>query len=59
MAESRELITVKQYADGQMVTRDAIYKQISKGTLPKEIKVKRIHGHVFLSIPTKLLIEHV
>lgn len=47
----RKTITITEYAGYVGITRDAVYKQIYEGRLPKRIKVVKVAGRNFISVP--------
>ena len=48
---ARETITITEYAKSAGITRDAVYKQITNGNLPKGIRIIKVAGRQFVSIP--------
>jgi hypothetical protein len=48
---ARKDITITEYAKNRGITRDAVYKQIYNDRLPKGVKVKKVAGRNFISLP--------
>lgn len=55
---ARELMTITEFAKAMEVTRDTIYKWIKSGDLPEGIKIKKVAGRNFVSIPSKMMAEY-
>lgn len=51
----REIFTISEFAEMSKVTRDAVYKRIKAGTLPKGVKLVKVAGKNFISIPHNML----
>lgn len=46
-------ISIKDYAEAAGISREAVYASIKRGTLPSEVKAKKISGAWMLTIPDK------
>jgi hypothetical protein len=54
----RKTITITEYARTMDITRDAVYKQIYRDKLPKGVKVIKVAGQNFISIPIAKTVLH-
>lgn len=50
-------MTITEFAKVAKCTRDTVYKQIASGRLPKDVRVKKVAGRNFISVPENKLIE--
>lgn len=50
----RNLITITEFSKNMGVTRDTIYKWIQNNKLPKGVRVKKVAGRNFISIPDQM-----
>ncbi len=46
----KDLITITEYSKIAGITRDGVYKQIKKGSLPSGVKLVKIAGRNFIKI---------
>lgn len=54
----RKVITITEYAKIAGITRDAVYKQIYRESLPANVKVIKVAGQNFISLPANRIKEN-